>query len=93
MARIYSVDNKNLQVELKPCESNFDKILTLAPRQSNKAEVKLLITQTMDASEIKFKIGFNSIKATSNFDFLKKRKNKNAIWSNLISYKWKMASR
>jgi hypothetical protein len=86
----YSVDNNKLQVEGTSCDKNIPKILTLAPGQSRTVEIRLLISQTMDASEIKFRIGFNLIKASStqktiDFDFKEEKKKKNVIWSNIIS--------
>jgi len=84
----YSVDNKKLQVEPVECDRNFPITLTLAPNQSRKAIVRLLISQTMDASEISFKIGFNLIQiksSTDKYDFNEQRKMKNMIWSNVIS--------
>ena len=86
----YSVDNNKLQVEGTPCDKNIPKILTLGPGQSRTVEIRLLISQTMDASEIKFKIGLNLMKASStqktfDFDFKEENKKKNIIWSNIIS--------
>ena len=86
----YSVDNNKLQVEGTPCDKNIPTILTLAPGQSRTVEIRLLISQTMDASEIKFKIGFNLMKASStqksfDFDFKEEQKKRNIIWSNIIS--------
>ncbi|WP_133525210.1 hypothetical protein [Flavobacterium sp. 245] len=86
----YSVDSNKLQVEGKDCDKNIPTILTLAPRQSRTVENRLLISQRINASEIKFKIGFNLMKVSSNqkkfdFDFIEQRKKKNIIWSNLIS--------
>jgi len=64
--------------------------LTLAPGQSRTVEIRLLISQTMDASEINFRIGFNLMKASStqktfDFDFKEEQKKRNVIWSNIIS--------
>ena len=84
----YSVDNSKLQVEGTSCDKNIPTILTLAPGQSSTVEVKLLISQTMDASTIDFKIGFNIMKVKSSadkFDFNEQTKKKNVIWSNIIS--------
>ena len=86
----YSVDNRKLQVEGTPCDKNIPTILTLAPGQSRTVEIRLLISQTMDASEIKFKIGFNLMKVSAtkkshDFDFKEEQKKKNIIWSNVIS--------
>lgn len=86
----YSIDNNKLQIETAWCEKNVPIILVLAPRQVKTVELRLLITQTMDASEIKFKIGFNLMKASSTqnpFDFNdeEESKKKNVIWSNVIS--------
>jgi hypothetical protein len=86
----YSVDNNKLQVEGTSCDKNIPQILTLAPGQSRTVEIRLLISQTMDASKIKFKIGFNLMKVSStqktfDFDFKEENKKKNVIWSNIIS--------
>ncbi len=86
----YSVDNKKLQIEIAECDKNIPTILILAPRQSKTVEIRLLISQTMDASEIKFKIGLNLMKVSRtqksfDFDFQEEQKKKNVIWSDLIS--------
>lgn len=86
----YSVDNNKLKIEGALCGKNIPVILTLAPGQARTEEVRLLISQTMDASKIKFKIGFNLMKVSSiqkafDFDFQEEQKKKNVIWSNLIS--------
>lgn len=86
----YSVDNNKLQVEGTSCDKNIPQILTLAPGQSRTVEIRLLISQTMNASKIKFKIGFNLMKVSStqksfDFDFKEENKKKNVIWSNIIS--------
>ena len=84
----YSVDNSKLQVEGTLCDKNIPTILTLAPGQSRAVEIRLLISQTMDASTINFKIGFNIMKVKSSankFDFNEQTKKKNVIWSNIIS--------
>ncbi|MGQ7947601.1 hypothetical protein [Flavobacterium sp. WC2509] len=87
----YSVDSNKLQVdEGMGCDKNIPTILTLAPGQSRTVEIRLLISQTIDASEIKFKIGFNLMKVSSapkefDFDFKEQQKKKNIIWSNIIS--------
>ncbi|MBO9701868.1 MAG: hypothetical protein J7604_16795 [Sporocytophaga sp.] len=85
----YSVDNRKLQIDNATiCDKNILKILTLVPGQKQTVEVRLLISQTMDAPEIKFRIGFNLIKVTKKnnplhyHEILKK---KNVIWSNEIS--------
>jgi len=86
----YSVDNKKLQIETALCDKNVPTILILAPRQSKTVELKLLVSQTMDTSETKFKIGFNLMKASNtqkplDFNYQEERKKKNVIWSNIIS--------
>lgn len=84
----YSVDNKKLQVEPVACDKNFPITLTLAPNQSRKVIVRLLISQTMDASQINFKIGFNLMQiksSTDKYDFKEQIKMKNMVWSNVIS--------
>jgi hypothetical protein len=83
----YSVDSNKLQVEGNECDKNIPTILTLAPGQSRTVEIKLLISQTIDASEIKFKIGFNLMKVSgtkNEFDFRELQKKENIIWSNTI---------
>lgn len=86
----YSVDNKKLKIEIAECDKNVPTILTLAPKQSKTVEIRLLISQTIYASEIKFKIGFNLMKVSKtqkpfDFDFKKEHKKENIIWSNLIT--------
>lgn len=86
----YSVDNSKLVVEDTPCDKNIPTILTLTPGQSKTVEIRLLISQTMDSSKIKFRIGFNLMKLVKNqkvyeFDFKEEKKKKNVIWSNIIS--------
>lgn len=86
----YSVDSNKLQVEGQDCDKNIPTILTLEPGQSKTVEIRLLINPTIDASEIKFKIGFNLLKVSStqkefDFDFNQLQKKKNIIWSNIIS--------
>lgn len=86
----YSVNSNKLQVEGKDCDKNIPTILTLAPRQSRTVEIRLLISPKIDASKIKFKIGFNLMKVSSTqkeleFDFKEQQKKKNIIWSNIIS--------
>jgi hypothetical protein len=86
----YSVDSNKLQVEGKECDKNIPTILILAPGQSRTVEIRLLISQTIDPSEIKFKIGFNLMKVSStkkifDFDFKEEQKKRNIIWSNIIS--------
>jgi hypothetical protein len=86
----YSVDSKELQVDGQDCDKNIPIILTLAPGESKTVEIRLLMDQTIYASEIKFKIGFNLMKVSStqkefDFDFNEQQKKKNIIWSNIIS--------
>jgi hypothetical protein len=86
----YSVNSNKLEVEEKGCDKNVPIILTLAPGQSRKMEIRLLVSQTIDASEIKFKIGFNLMKLSStqtefDFNFKEAQKKRNIIWSNIIS--------
>jgi hypothetical protein len=86
----YLVDNKKLQIETALCDKNIPIILTLAPKQYRTVEIRLLISQTANTSEIKFKIGFNLIKASNtkkifDFDIKEEQKKENVIWSNLIS--------
>lgn len=86
----YSVDNSNLEIEVTPCDKNVPTILTLAPSQSKTIEMRLLIRQKIDTSEIKFRIGFNLMKLSKtqkiyDFDFKEEQKKKNVIWSNVIS--------
>ena len=86
----YSVDNKKLKVEIAECDKNVPTILTLAPKQCKTVEIRLLISQTMDTSGIKFKVGFNLVKVSKtqkqfDFDLKEEQKKKNIIWSNLIS--------
>lgn len=85
----YSVDSNKLQVEAKNCDKNIPIILTLAPGKSRTVEIRLLLSQRIDPSEIKFKIGFNFMKVSGNqkefnFDFEEQQKKKNIIWSNII---------
>lgn len=85
----YSVDNNKLQVEAKDCDKNIPIILSLAPGKSRTVEIRLLLSKRIDASEIKFKIGFNLIKVSGtqeefNFDFEEQQRKKNIIWSNII---------
>ena len=86
----YSVDNNKLHVEVTPCDKNIPKILTLAPGKSRTIDIRLLISKTNDASEIKFKIGFKLIKVSRtqnsfDFDIKAEQKKRNIIWSNIIS--------
>ncbi len=86
----YSVDSRKLNIEPSLCEKNIPTILTIAPGQSSMVHIRLIVSQTMDTKEIKFKIGFNLIaahKGQNPFDYDDKegQKNKNIIWSNLIS--------
>ena len=86
----YSVDSKELQVDGQDCDKNIPIILSLAPGESKTVEIRLLMNRTIDASEIKFKIGLNLMKVSStqkefDFDFNEQQKKKNIIWSNIIS--------
>ncbi len=86
----YSVDNNKLQVEGTACDKNIPTILILAPGQSRTVEIRLLISQIMDTSEIKFSIGLNLMKASSTqktfeFDFKEEQEKRSVIWSNIIS--------
>ena len=84
----YSVDKKELQVDGQECDKNTPTILTLALGESKTVEIRLLMNQTIDASEIKFKIGFNLMKVSNTqkeFDFNEQQKKKNIIWSNINS--------
>lgn len=86
----YSVDNNKLQIEGALCDKNAPTILTLAPGQTRTTVVRLLISQTMDAPDIKFKIGFNLMKVSKgqklfDYDHKEEQKKKNVIWSNVIS--------
>jgi len=86
----YTVDNKKLQIETALCDKNSPTILTLAPGYSKTVEIRLLRRQSMDASEIKFKIGLNLMKSSNSqnpldFNFEEEQKKKNIIWSNVIS--------
>lgn len=86
----YLVDSKELQVDGQECDKNIPIILTLAPGESKTVEIRLLMNQTIDTSEIKFKIGFNMMKVSNtqkefNFDFNEQQKKENIIWSNIIS--------
>lgn len=88
----YSVDSKELQVDGQDCDKNIPIILTLAPGESKTVEIRLLMDQTIYASEIKFKIGFDLMKVSStqkefDFDFNEQQKKKNIIWSNIIQGK------
>ena len=86
----YSVSNNKLQIETAVCAKNIPAILILASGQSKTVEIKLLVSQTMDTSETKFKIGFNLMKASNtqkplDFNYEEERRKKNVIWSNVIS--------
>ena len=86
----YSVNNKKFQIEISNCDKNIPTIVTLTPKQSKKAQIRLLISKTIDATKLKFKIGFNLMKVKSNinkleFDYQEQWNKKNIIWSNEIS--------
>lgn len=87
----YLVDNNNiLQVKREGCDKNIPTILKLAPGKSRTVNIKLLIKSSINTSKIKFKIGFNLMKVSSNqreldFDLKEREKKKNIIWSNIIS--------
>ena len=86
----YSVDNNTLEVKREGCDKNIPTILKLAPGKSRTVNIKLLIKSSINTSKIKFKIGFNLMKVSSNqreldFDFKEREKKKNIIWSNIIS--------
>ncbi|OYX83735.1 MAG: hypothetical protein B7Y83_10485 [Flavobacteriales bacterium 32-34-25] len=86
----YSVSSNKLQVVGKGCDKNIPTILTLAPGKSRTVKIRLLISKTIDTSEIKFKIGFNLMKVSStqkelDFNSIEQQKKKNIIWSNIIS--------
>lgn len=86
----YSVDNRKLQIEPSLCDKNVPAILTLAPGQKKAVEIRLIISQTMDAPEIRFKIGFNLMQVDKaqtlfDYDYKEEQKKKNVIWSNVIS--------
>ena len=86
----YSVDNKQIQIETALCDKNIPTILILAPWQKRTVAIRLLISNSMETSELKFKIGLNLIKASKtqnpfDFDFKKEQQKKNLIWSNRIS--------
>lgn len=85
----YSTNNTNLKIETAICDKNIPTILTLAPGQTREVEIKLLISPTIEAPEIKFKIGFILMIATNNkkpsdFDYKEEQKNKKVIWSNTV---------
>jgi hypothetical protein len=86
----YEVDNSKLKIEPIWCDKDIPQILVLGPGKKQPIKIRLLISQTMDASEIKFRIGFNLMKVTKDqntldFDHEEERKKKNVIWSNTIS--------
>ena len=86
----YSVDNSKLEVEQKACDKNMPKMLTLAPGQRETVEIKLIIIDSLDIAETKFKIGFNLMKVSKktiyNLNYIEEeQKKKNVIWSNVIS--------
>jgi hypothetical protein len=86
----YFVDNRKLQIEPSLCDKNVPVIFTLAPGQKKADEIRLIISQTMDAPEIMFKIGFNLMKVDKgqtlfDYDYKEEQKKKNLIWSNVIS--------
>ena len=83
----YTVDNNKLKIEYPLCDKNIPIILKLAPSESKSVELKLLISQTMDASSIDFKVGFHLVYDQvfiDNFDFEQKFNN-SILWSNTIS--------
>lgn len=86
----YSINSRKLQIEPSECFKNIPVILTLALGKKEKVNIKLQISQTMDAPKINFKIGFNLIKVKSgqsffDFDLNEEGKKKQMIWSNEIS--------
>ena len=87
---LYSVDNNKLRVEIADCDKNIPTILILAPGQSRTLETRVLISQILDTSVTKFKIGFNLMKVwgtqkASFSDFKEELKKGKVIWSNIIS--------
>lgn len=86
----YYINNDKLEIETSICDKNIPIILTLAPNQSRTVEIKLLIDQTIDASQISFKIGLSIMKASKSkaqldFDYNEELKKSKIIWSNIIS--------
>jgi hypothetical protein len=83
----YSVDNRKLQVETSICSKNMPVVLQLAPHQSKTTSLRLIIPQTLDATVIRFKIGFNLIKPQANDAFVSnlRKKKENVLWSNTVA--------
>jgi hypothetical protein len=69
------------------CEKNNPIVLKLPPKKSTTVALKLLITPTLDTSFIRFKVGFDLIRAnkhTSEFNIKDVLLRENVIWSNEI---------
>jgi len=84
----YHLDNDKLNFESCLCEKNGPIILTLAPHESADNELKLVINQTIDTPNLKFKIGFNLVEVKSSIEEVhseyRKKRIHNIIWSNSI---------
>jgi hypothetical protein len=86
----FFVDNPNLFMLKSTCEKNNPLVLKLAPGQSRTVGLKLLITPTLDTSIIRFKVGFNLIRANkplSEFNIKDVLFKENVIWSNEMKIK------
>ncbi len=84
----YSVDNKDLTVEVSLCDKNFPVVLFLPPNMSRREHLRLLIKQPKRDSRTTFKIGLNIMQAESSeskFDPSEETMKKNVIWSNTIT--------
>jgi hypothetical protein len=83
----YFVNNEKLFVLKSMCEKNNPIVLKLPPKKSTTVALKLLITPTLDTSFIRFKVGFDLIRAnkpTSEFNIKDVLLRENVIWSNEI---------
>ncbi|PCJ67302.1 MAG: hypothetical protein COA58_03000 [Bacteroidetes bacterium] len=89
----YSVSSEKLIIQLSECGKNAPIIVEIPPKESKTIQLDLLLlSPTIDTSEIKFKIGLNLMKVSESqnrFDYDHEEQNlrKNIIWSNYIIMK------
>jgi hypothetical protein len=82
----YSVNNNKLQVQESQCDTYVPIILTLAPKQSREAELRLILRGS-GPIPIKFKVGFHVVQDRVYMDDseVSQEFEKSVIWSDEIS--------
>lgn len=83
----YSVDNELLRVEPGLCDKNTYVFLKLAPGQSDKKELRLIVDKTANTSGTVFRMGFHMVAAQTFMDIydFQSQLSENIVWSNVIS--------